>query len=122
MTPSQVKKIDLGQVAGVVVSVSAPTTKSVIWSKPLDNTNTNFQLLIWNGSAWVTLGTRYVGEIMYTGLTLAQAQTVLGGESVNWLLADGQSAAGTLYETLTGNSTVPDLSPVLGQAILIKVN
>jgi len=119
----QVKSIRLGQVAGVVISETAPSRKNVIWAKPLDpNDDTQWLLYFWNGNEWVSLATRMIGEIMFTGLTLAQAQSQLGADAPNWLLADGQSAAGTTYETVTGNANVPDLSPVVGQAILIKVD
>lgn len=47
-----------------------------------------------------------IGEIRQAMLTEAQFQTLNG---TGWVLADGRSVTGTLYETLTGFSTIPDL-------------
>lgn len=117
-----IKMLNLGQIAGIVVGSTEPSRKNVIWANEVTAGSNNWILKIWNGSAWVTLNSRFVGEIIYTGLTIAQAQSQLGADGVNWISANGQSCAGTAYETLSGNSVVPDLSPIAGQAILIKVN
>lgn len=47
-----------------------------------------------------------VGSIVASMLTEAQFQGINGSD---WVLADGRSVAGTIYETATGSSTVPDL-------------
>lgn len=47
-----------------------------------------------------------VGIIVHSMLSEAQFQAING---LNWVLADGRSVAGSLYATLTGNSTVPDV-------------
>lgn len=117
----EVKQLKLGQVAGIVVSEIAPTRKNVIWAKPLDNTGNNWELFVYKEGAWVMLKTPIVGEILYTGLTFAQAQAQLGADGVNWYLADGQNCAGTKYADL-GYTNVPNLSPGPNSAILIKVN
>lgn len=46
-----------------------------------------------------------VGDVRISLLTEAQFQNING---TDWVLMDGQSSAGSAYETLTGNSTVPD--------------
>lgn len=51
-----------------------------------------------------------VGSIVDSMLTEAQFQSELG--TTNWVLSDGDSCAGSAYETLTGNSTTPDLRGV----------
>lgn len=50
-----------------------------------------------------------IGSILASMLTEAQFQAQSG---TNWILADGGSAAGSTYQTVTGNSTVPDLRGV----------
>lgn len=51
-----------------------------------------------------------VGTILESMLTEAQFQTQLGNPSpATWVLADGRSAVGTTYQSITGFSTVPDL-------------
>lgn len=50
-----------------------------------------------------------VGTVTASMLTQAQFQAQT---STNWILADGRSVTGTVYATLTGNSTVPDLRGV----------
>lgn len=52
-----------------------------------------------------------VGSIVDSMLTEAQFQTQIG--STNWVLADGGSCSGSEYESVTGNSTVPDLRAVV---------
>lgn len=47
-----------------------------------------------------------VGMIVASMLTEAQFQSLNGS---SWVLAAGQSVAGTLYATVTGNTTAPDL-------------
>lgn len=46
-----------------------------------------------------------IGEIKASMLTLAQFQAQFG---TNWVLANGASATGTAYATLTGSTIVPD--------------
>lgn len=46
-----------------------------------------------------------IGSIMQSVMTEAQFQAVVG---TGWKLCDGQSCAGSAYDTLTGNATVPD--------------
>jgi hypothetical protein len=47
-----------------------------------------------------------VGMIAHSMLTVAQFQSLNG---TSWVLADGSNVAGSIYATLTGSSTVPDL-------------
>lgn len=47
-----------------------------------------------------------VGMIVPSMLTLAQFQSING---ISWVLADGASAAGSNYATITGNANLPDL-------------
>jgi hypothetical protein len=47
-----------------------------------------------------------IGEVKHSMLTEAQMQTLYGN---GWIIADGRSVAGSLYETITGFSTVPDM-------------
>lgn len=47
-----------------------------------------------------------VGTIIHSMLTTAQFATQYGD---NWVLADGRSVTGTLYASVTGNSTIPDM-------------
>ena len=47
-----------------------------------------------------------VGEVKSAFLTLAQFQAQAGA---NWILCDGSNVAGSAYNTLTGNVTVPDM-------------
>ena len=46
-----------------------------------------------------------IGSIVQSVMTESQFQGVLG---TGWKLCNGQSCAGTAYNTLTGNATVPD--------------
>lgn len=46
-----------------------------------------------------------IGEVKASMLTLAQFQAQFG---TNWVLANGASASGTAYATITGNTTLPD--------------
>lgn len=46
-----------------------------------------------------------VGMIVQSMLTETQFQAINGAE---WVLADGRSVAGSVYESITGNSSVPD--------------
>jgi hypothetical protein len=48
-----------------------------------------------------------VGSVEQSFLTLADFQTQKG--STNWLLADGGDCTGTLFATLFGSNTLPDL-------------
>jgi hypothetical protein len=47
-----------------------------------------------------------VGTIIHSMLTTTQFATQYGD---NWVLADGRSVTGTLYASVTGLSTVPDM-------------
>lgn len=47
-----------------------------------------------------------VGTVLNSMLTEAQFQTEYG---LTWVLADGQSVAGSKYQTITGNANIPDL-------------
>lgn len=47
-----------------------------------------------------------VGEIRAAMLTLTQFQQQAGSD---WVLADGSSATGTRYNSITGNANLPDL-------------
>lgn len=47
-----------------------------------------------------------VGTIIHSMLTTAQFATQYG---TNWVLADGRSVTGTLYASVTGSSTIPDM-------------
>ncbi len=51
-----------------------------------------------------------VGMIIPSMLTLAQFQAQNGTQ---WVLADGSSASGTLYASITGNANLPDLRGVV---------
>lgn len=46
-----------------------------------------------------------IGEVKASMMTLAQFQAQFG---TNWVLANGASATGTKYATITGNTTLPD--------------
>lgn len=46
-----------------------------------------------------------IGEVKASMMTLAQFQAQFG---TNWVLADGSSATGTKYATITGSTTLPD--------------
>lgn len=50
--------------------------------------------------------TTQVGDVVQSMLTEAQFQAERDG---TWVLADGRSVTGTKYETITGNSNIPDL-------------
>jgi len=49
--------------------------------------------------------TQQVGDVVHSMLDEAQFQVL---RSDNWVLMDGRSVVGSEYETLTGNSTIPD--------------
>ncbi len=57
-----------------------------------------------------------IGDIKSSMLTLVQFQAING---TNWVLADGSSASGTAYATITGAANIPDLR---GQFIRGKNN
>ena len=48
-----------------------------------------------------------IGTVLHSMLTLAQIQSQSGS---GWILADGGSCSGSTYESITGNSTVPDMT------------
>lgn len=55
-----------------------------------------------------------VGSVVASMLTEGQFQTEIGNLSAPfiWILADGRNVAGSTYNTVTGNTTVPDLRAV----------
>jgi hypothetical protein len=53
-----------------------------------------------------------VGSIAHSMLTEAQFNAQVGASPNTWFLADGRSAAGTLYASVTGATNVPDLRGV----------
>lgn len=63
------------------------------------------QGLIDDGSAWRPLGGAPVGSVQPSILTETQFQLEAG---TDWVLCNGGSAAGSDYESITGNSLVPD--------------
>ena len=46
-----------------------------------------------------------VGDVVSSMLTEAQFQAL---RDTNWVLMDGRSSVGSVYETITANSTIPD--------------
>lgn len=73
------------------------------------NKETNEILIGKNGSLGrlpVVGSSSYVGDVRTSSLTEAQYQTEADG---TWVLADGRDVTGSVYETITGNSTIPDL-------------
>lgn len=55
----------------------------------------------------ITLGALLpVGSVIHSMLTEAQFQAQAGN---GWVLADGRSATGTVYKTITGASVIPDM-------------
>jgi hypothetical protein len=55
----------------------------------------------------ITLGALLpVGSVIHSMLTEAQFQAQIGS---GWVLADGRSATGTVYNTVTGATTIPDM-------------
>ena len=46
-----------------------------------------------------------VGSVQQTFLSAVEFESIMGSE---WVLADGRDVTGSLYETITGNTTVPD--------------
>lgn len=46
-----------------------------------------------------------VGSVQQTFLSAVEFESIMGTE---WVLADGRDVTGSLYETVTGSSTVPD--------------
>jgi hypothetical protein len=61
-------------------------------------------------SSSISAGVMPVGSIIQSMLTLAQFQSIVG---TSWVLADGGSCSGSVYESITGNSTVPDARSVV---------
>lgn len=58
-----------------------------------------------NDQTIVTINTDPVGAVKWAMLDETQFQAQMG---TGWILCDGRSVAGSDYETITGNSTVPD--------------
>lgn len=50
-----------------------------------------------------------VGSICESMLDETQFDTQLNASQTRWVLADGRSCVGSTYESITGNTTVPDL-------------
>lgn len=48
----------------------------------------------------------HIGDIKHANMTLAQFQAVNGS---GWVLCDGGSSAGSVYSSVTGQTTVPDV-------------
>ena len=46
-----------------------------------------------------------VGSVQQTFLGATEFESIMGSD---WVLADGRDVTGSLYESVTGNSTVPD--------------
>ena len=46
-----------------------------------------------------------VGSVQQSFLDATEFESIMG---TDWVLADGRSVTGSLYETITGNGTVPD--------------
>jgi hypothetical protein len=59
-----------------------------------------------------------IGEIKLSPLTLAEFQEQASND---WIAANGQSCVGTKYNTVSGNTTVPNIS-VSGTNAFIRVN
>lgn len=57
------------------------------------------------GATVINRGTGVVGEVRSAMISEADFQAQFGTE---WVLMDGQSVVGSKYETITGNSIVPD--------------
>lgn len=47
-----------------------------------------------------------VGSVQQTFLSAVEFESIMG---TDWVLADGRDVSGSLYETITGNSTAPDV-------------
>lgn len=47
----------------------------------------------------------FIGQYLQSSLTESQQQTYYGD---GWILADGRSAAGSVWASITGNTNVPD--------------
>lgn len=54
----------------------------------------------------VTVDAGFIGQVLDSMLTEIQMQSIYGS---GWIIADGRSVAGSMYETITGSSNVPDL-------------
>lgn len=52
----------------------------------------------------------HIGDVKSAMLSLAQFQVLNGS---NWILADGSSAAGTAWASITGLATIPDLRGII---------
>ena len=74
---------------------SAPSSESM-WQKIAGSIN------------WILINMQStsIGQIKASMLTEAQFQSTAG---TGWVLCDGRSVAGSEYESVTGNSTIPDL-------------
>lgn len=116
--------VNLGKVAGIIYSPNEPKDKTVIWGRQndLENDPNDVSHLVYRNQNWVELSTRGIGEIIQFGMSLPDALDQLGDDGTNWVESNGQSCAGSTYETITGNSTVPNLTGVGGLVLLIKIN
>jgi hypothetical protein len=98
----------------VSVGTTVPTTPGA-GDMFYDTAPTGTGLQMYDGTQWQVAGAPngvlwMVGSIQQSVLTEAQFSTQLGAaEAGKWVLADGRSATGTAYATVTGNATVPDL-------------
>jgi hypothetical protein len=52
-----------------------------------------------------------IGTVIYSMLDQDQMNVQVGGPNI-WVIADGSSAAGTTYGSVTGNASLPDLRGV----------
>ena len=50
-----------------------------------------------------------VGDVKQSILTDVEFANLMGANGAKWVLADGRAVTGSMYETLTGNTHVPDL-------------
>ena len=54
----------------------------------------------------LNIGDGTIGTIKISKMTESQFQSING---TNWILADGRSVSGSKYETIVGESSIPDL-------------
>lgn len=76
--------------------------------KDLFRANASDNKIVIDGDIEVTgvaTGLNAVGTVQMSMLSLVQFQAVMG---TDWVLMNGQNVAGSAYNTLTGNTTVPD--------------
>lgn len=80
---------------------------SVVYNKPVSEASIQAMASSINGLLTILLP---VGSIIDSMLTEPQFQAQIGNPSpATWVLADGRSAAGTGYNSVTGEANIPDL-------------